>query len=325
MEGNVTETSWDYRFAQYLGRMWARLGYARHIEPKWIHHHELTIPLTQWPKALSGLRILHLSDLHAGKHLLPGYLERVLDDAKKIPVDLVVITGDFIHKGYRYVEWIAEKLRGLSAPLGVFGVLGNHDFSVRNALGIRRYPKLAGTLTQTLEQAGIQILRNRTQTLQFRNESFQLVGLDDLWSGECSPEQALQGVSGVSETPRIILAHNPLSWQKLGSIRCDLMLAGHTHGGQIRWFSGGRPFLRGQAKCYAAGLIAHPAFPIYVNTGIGHSFRFRFNVRPELPILNLVSELSPAISELPAISDSTSHVPEVSNISEASRISEANQ
>lgn len=282
----MIETSWDFRVAQYLGQTWARLTYARHIEPSWIRHHELSIPLENWSTGLHGLRVLHLSDLHAGKHLVPGYLEAVLEDAKTLSVDLIVITGDFVHKGYKYVDWIAERLQDLSAPLGVFGVLGNHDFSVRNALGIRRYPKLASTLAAQLEKAGVRILRNESITLKHNNESFTLVGLDDLWSGECLPEKAMQGLD---ELPRIVLAHNPLSWTKLGNHRCDLMLSGHTHGGQIQWSGGRRPFLSGKAKTYAAGLVDHHSFPIYVSTGIGHSFRFRFNVRPELPILTLLS------------------------------------
>jgi predicted MPP superfamily phosphohydrolase len=114
---------------------------------------------------------------------------------------------------------------------------------------------------------------------------FQVAGIDDLWSGECDPAAALRALC--RKSPRLVLAHNPLTVEHLGDERCDLMLSGHTHGGQVNWPGVGRLFIGKQARRLPAGLCHHAGTPVYVNKGVGYGWRFRFNVRPEVAIFTL--------------------------------------
>lgn len=280
-----TMSAWSRRLACFVGRTWARLHYARRIEPTWleVNYHRLELP--RWPAALDGLRVVHLTDLHCGRHLPLPYLEEVLARTLAEQPDLIALTGDYIHKGYRYVPVVARLLARLRAPLGVFAVLGNHDFSVRTSLGFRRHPGLHRAVADALTAAGIRVLRNQTVTLRHRDATFCVAGLDDLWSGNADPHAALAHTC--PHTPRLVLAHNPRTAELLAPHRCDLILAGHTHGGQIDWPGLGRFTLPRRARRYAAGLFQLPHGNLYVNKGVGYGWRIRFNTRPEIAVFSL--------------------------------------
>src|SRR5437667_10679608 len=126
------------RLARWIGRGWARLTYATRVEPHWLEVNRHDVPIADLPEPFHGLRIVQLCGLHCGRHVTPAYLEEAVDLALGQQGDVVVLTGDFIHKGFRHVERMARVLGRLASPHGVFAVLGNHDFSVRNALGWRR-------------------------------------------------------------------------------------------------------------------------------------------------------------------------------------------
>src|SRR5207302_7095535 len=130
------------RLARWIGRGWARVHYARHVEPTWLELNRHDVPIAGLPGAFGGLRVVQLSDFHCSRHVTQRYLEEAVELAQAQDPDLVVLTGDFIHKGFRYVHRVASVLGRLKASHGVFAVLGNHDFSVRNALGVRRYRDL---------------------------------------------------------------------------------------------------------------------------------------------------------------------------------------
>lgn len=270
--------------ARWLGRTWARLSYGRRVEPTWLESNEITLPIRDLPAPLHGLRIAHLTDFHGGEHLPPDYLAEVVDRTHSHEPDLIALTGDFVHKGYRHVLDVARALGRLHAPLGVYAVLGNHDFSVRNALGWRRYRGLHKAVADALTDHGIRVLRNESQVVQREGFLLQVAGIDDLWSGECDPISALRGLCG--QSPRVVLAHNPLSVDQLGEERCDLMLSGHTHGGQVNWPGVGRLFIGKKARRLPAGLCLHGDTPVYVNKGVGYGWRFRFGVRPEVAVFH---------------------------------------
>jgi predicted MPP superfamily phosphohydrolase len=278
-------TSRNISFARWIGRTWARLSYANQIEPTWLEHAEFPVSIKQLPDAFEGLRIAHLTDFHGGHHLPDNYLEEVIDRTLAAKPDLIALTGDYIHKGYGHVDSVAKSLGRLKAPLGTFAVLGNHDFSVRNALGLRRYPGLHQAIADALNNEGIRVLRNENVTLMREDSKLLLAGIDDLWSGECDPTNALKDIC--VKVPRLVLAHNPLTVDQMAGHRCDLMLSGHTHGGQINWPGKGRILLGRNSRRFAAGLYHHDQTHVYVNKGVGFGWRFRFNVRPEIALITL--------------------------------------
>jgi uncharacterized protein len=273
------------RAARSVGRTWARLSYGRRVEPTWLESNKIDLPVRDLPRPLHGLRIAHLTDFHGGEHLPPHYLAEVVERTLAHRPDLIALTGDFVHKGYRHVDDVARSLARLKAPLGVYAVLGNHDFSVRNALGWRRHRGLHQAVADALSARGIRVLRNESTVVRRSGVPFQVAGIDDLWSGECDPVGALKGLC--PDSPRLVLAHNPLTVDQLGDERCDLMLSGHTHGGQVNWPGLGRLFIGKKARRLPAGLCQHGATPVYVNKGVGYGWRFRFGVRPEVAIFHL--------------------------------------
>jgi hypothetical protein len=277
-------------WTRWLGRNWARWTYGRRIEPTWLELTQHVVPIAGLPGAFHGFRIVHLSDLHASHKLPHGYLHEAVELANSQQPDLVALTGDFIHKGYRHVNAVARLLAGLSAPAGVFAVLGNHDFSVRSALGLRRYRRLHLAIEEALTDHGITVLRNEFHEVRHGSGSLHVVGVDDLWSRRCDLEAALGAIP--RHLPRVVLAHNPRTIERLQGERCDLMLSGHTHGGQVNWPGLGRVFMSPRGRRFAAGMFQHSGSYLYVHRGVGFGLRFRFGVRPEVAVLELQSPRS---------------------------------
>jgi predicted MPP superfamily phosphohydrolase len=274
------------RWARWLGRSWARLTYAVRVEPTWLELNYLEIPVANLSAALDGFRIVQLSDFHCSRQVTPAFLGEAVDLAAAQRGDVIVLTGDFVHKGYRHVERVAEVLGRLRAPLGVYAVLGNHDYSVRNALGLRRYRRLYHVITAALTARGIRVLHNEAVTLLRGPAELNLAGVADLWSRVCDVDRALAGLG--TDLPCVLLAHNPCTVERLRpGQRCDLMLSGHTHGGQINLPRLGRVTLSRNGKRFAAGLYRHGNTHLYVHKGVGFGFRVRYGVRPEVAVLHL--------------------------------------
>jgi uncharacterized protein len=273
------------QWARWIGRNWARVSYGRKVEPTWLELNQLDVPVADLPEPFADFRIVQLSDFHCSRQVTPEYLAEAVELAQAQNADLAVLTGDFIHQGFRYIDGVADTLGRLSAPCGVYAVLGNHDFSVRNALGFRRYRHLHAAVGTALATRGIQVLRNQTVRLTRQDAVLNLTGVEDLWSRVCDLDQAFAGLC--SAIPRIVLAHNPRTIELLGNQRCDLMLSGHTHGGQINLPGVGRPTLSRHARRFAAGMYQHKNSYLYVNKGVGFGFRFRYGVRPEVAVLTL--------------------------------------
>jgi predicted MPP superfamily phosphohydrolase len=259
------------------------MHYGLRVEPTWLELNNCNIPIADLPAAFNGFRIAHLTDFHCSRHVTPSYVREAVDLAQVQAADVVVLTGDFIHHGFRYVERVAEALSRLSAPHGVYAVLGNHDYSIRNALGFRRHRHLHRAVERALGASGIKVLRNEAIPVSRQGAAIFLIGLDDLWSRTCDLDRAFAGLS--PDVPCITLAHNPRTIERLAGRRCDLMLSGHTHGGQVRFRKTGRPRSR---RRYTAGLYVHQNTHLYVNKGVGFgTLRFRYGVRPEVAILTL--------------------------------------
>lgn len=273
------------RMARFIGRNWARLGYAYHVEPTWLTVNRIELPIRGLPRAFAGLRVAQLSDFHFGPHIPPGYLEGTIERTAAEKPDVVALTGDYIDRGPNHVREAAKLFRHLKAPLGVFAVLGNHDFAVHTARGKRKHPELDRAVADALGSEGVTMLRNYGVRIERNGAALHVAGVDDLWSGASNLDAAFDGTC--PQMPRVLLAHNPQTVEQLGSHRADVILSGHTHGGQINWPGLGRLLLRNKARRWAAGLYTLPAGHLYVNTGVGFGWRFRFGVRPELAIFTL--------------------------------------
>ena len=108
------------RLARLVGRGWARLTYARHVEPTWLEVNKHDIPIAGLPDAFAGLRIVQMTDFHCSKHVTATYLQEAVDLTHQQNPDVIVLTGDFVHKGFAHIDTMAAVLGRLRAPLVVF-------------------------------------------------------------------------------------------------------------------------------------------------------------------------------------------------------------
>ena len=176
---------------------------------------------------LSGLsrplRVVQLSDLHYGNWIGRGTVRRWVNSAMEQQADLIVVTGDFLDSSvsYRPVSLLLSELKALSAPLGVYGVYGNHDWTSLNTQPVRaRFARQLGDI-------GIKLLNNKG--VQLRDDLF-LCGIDDWWFGNQDMPATLRGKTGGAT---IMLSHNPDFLPNVPE-GVGLTLCGHTHGGQVR-------------------------------------------------------------------------------------------
>jgi predicted MPP superfamily phosphohydrolase len=181
------------RWARWIGRNWARVSYGYQVEPTWLELNRFAVAIRDLPASFAGFRIVQLSDFHCSRQVTEAYLTEAVELAQAQDPDLVVLTGDFIHKGFKYIEPVAQTLGCLKSPQGTFAVLGNHDFSVRNALGFRRYRHLHRAVASALTARGIRVLHNEAVQLTRDADVLQLVGVEDLWSRVCDLDQAFAG------------------------------------------------------------------------------------------------------------------------------------
>lgn len=252
-------------------------AYAYFVEPTWLRVKRLTVPLSTLPLGLDGLRVVHLSDLHMGSEVPTWFLRKVVATVKQLAPDAIVLTGDFVHSCPEDAEELADMLQELHAPHGVFAVLGNHDYAV-NYPGDPGIPGAEEVIIATLERAGVTVLRNDESEIAAGRSRLQLYGVDELWSGRASVSP-LHVTSPT--TPRIVLCHNPDVVQFLPEQNSDLVLCGHTHGGQVRFPPFPALFTMTSDRRYWGGLHAQRNGWVFVSRGIGYTWRVRFAARPE--------------------------------------------
>jgi hypothetical protein len=193
---------------------------------------------------------------------------------------VIVITGDFVSSLESDEAQIIEtELTRLTAPLGVYGILGNHDWWNDRLVVIA-----------AAQRAGVRMLVNERQTLERAGEQLHLVGLDDYWQGRLNLAAAMDGLP--ADAPAILFEHEP-DYADLAAHdpRFMLQLSGHSHGGQVRLPFVGPVVLPRYAQRYPVGLQRAGELWVYTNRGIGVTgIPVRFNCRPEVTLLTLLAE-----------------------------------
>ncbi|HEY9282421.1 MAG TPA: metallophosphoesterase [Pyrinomonadaceae bacterium] len=240
-----------------------------------VERHE--VALKRLPRALDRLRVVQLSDIHNGPFTGPGQIERAVEEANRLDPDIVALTGDYVSHEREYAAPCAEILGRLRARCGVFAVLGNHDHWVDAPL-----------ITDLFSAEGIRVLVNEGMRFEHPERpgaSFWLAGVDDTMVGQEDLPLALAGSR--SDELKLLLAHNPLVLRRAAREGVDLVLAGHTHGGQVTWRSetsrSGRPRRR-----LLRGLGRQGDTQIYVSRGLGTVvLPVRYGCPPEVTLLEL--------------------------------------
>ena len=248
------------------------------IEPGWLVTRETRVPIARWPAELGLLRIAALADLHTGApHITVGKLREIVAAVNDLHPDLVVLLGDYVIHGvvgghFVAIESTAAVLRQLRAPLGVFAVLGNHDWWYDG-------PRT----TRALEAAGIRVLEDAAVAVAVRGRPLWIAGVGDARTRPADVRRALGAVPGGA--PLLVLTHNPDTFPRLPE-RVLLTLAGHT---QVNLPVLGRLIVPSQfGERYAIGHVHENGRDLFVSPGIGTSIiPVRFRVPPEISLLTV--------------------------------------
>jgi predicted MPP superfamily phosphohydrolase len=234
---------------------------------------EATIDLIGLPQAFDGLRVLLITDIHAGPFLKPEVLREAIGRLGTLDPDLILIGGDLVLARPIEIEHNAETFRSLTAPLGVFAVLGNHD----------HYTHEPERVIAQLEECGIQVLHNASTRIERDGQTLALAGVDDMLVGNPDLDRALAD----TEPPVILLCHHPDLLFEAARHGVALMLSGHTHAGQIRIPR--LPVLVRQSRYRLdEGRFRYRETELVVSRGIGAvGVPFRLACPPEAVLLTL--------------------------------------
>lgn len=282
------------------------------FEAQWLRVRQRDLKLPGLPEELVGLKLLHVSDLHAGA---PGPASRAIakfvDRVQEIRPDLVLFTGDMTDKQKDLTPWL-RLLGEVEAPLGKFAVLGNHDHGLRKTvlqdvarrltghagdtgklqIASRSLAATVNTCRRLFGAAGIHLLENECARLDVAGVGIQLCGVDDFHYGFADiPQMSAQLDDSVRL--RILLSHSPDVVDIIPNGDYQLVLAGHTHGGQIclPHPTRGKILLSRSGSRYGNGLYRLPNLTLHVSPGVGTTLLpFRLLSRPEITLLTLSSQ-----------------------------------
>lgn len=264
------------------------------LEPASLTVRRASLKVPGWRAEHAGMRVALLTDLHVGApHMGLERLRRVVERTNAEAPDVVLITGDFVIGGpkdkggerggvaggtFVEPEPIAGELKHLRAPLGVYAVLGNHDWWFDGE-----------RLTRALEGAGLRVLENGAARVESGGRALWLAGVADLWTRKPDVEGALREVP--AGEPVILFTHNPDIFPGVPA-RVTLTVAGHTHGGQVNLPLFGRTVVPSRfGQRYAYGHVVEGGRHLYVGGGVGTSIiPVRFRVPPEVVVLSLEVE-----------------------------------
>jgi len=256
------------------------------------------VPVANLPPELDGLRIAQLSDIHIGDYMPPREIARAVDMANELRPDISFVTGDFVSSEGDPLDVCITELSRLRAPLGVWGCNGNHEI----------YAGVEDEAERLFREKGMRLLRASSTVVEHNGGRFNLLGVDyqrdHMVSGEhIGPMLAEIEHLILRDMPNVLLSHNPNSFHRAAELGIELSLAGHTHGGQVKFeivdhsISPARlisPFVAGlyhlpmSSYAGAAARNGLQKAALYVNRGLGTlGFPVRIGVPPEITLLTL--------------------------------------
>lgn len=236
----------------------------------------IKIFLKKLPKGLDGFRIVQLSDIHHSPFTSGEFIRQIVKRANDLKPDMFVLTGDYVSHEAEYIAPVAKILGKLRSEYGIYACLGNHDHWTN-----------AGLVTTEFRRNGIKMLINEGFRFSAKNESFWLCGVDDFGEGLSDIRKSLRG-SG-SDEMKLLLAHNPAIMRRAAYWNIDLVLSGHTHGGQVKLRERReRVLFPNRRRKFSSGLHYRHDTQIYITRGIGTVVvPMRYQCPPEISVLEL--------------------------------------
>ncbi len=258
--------------------------YAGEISRHEVSVQRITVTLPRLPEAFRGLTIAQLSDFHYAEYTEAYFIKQVIERVNLLKPDVVVFTGDYITTGFwpekdmlRFTGECAEILNHVHCPIR-YAVLGNHDCVVK---------LYCESMRDALEAHNIPVVENRSFPLERDGARLWFAGTGDAVLGRIHLDQAVPAAA--ADEPVILLVHEPdVLPEVVRHNNVDLMLSGHTHGGQVRIPFLPPMFLPSLGQHYIEGLYRLGPTQLYVNRGIGTvNLPFRFNCPPEITLITL--------------------------------------
>ena len=315
MQTSISQKLWDLWCVLSIIGIWPRF-----IEPSLIKTTLLKISLSNLPDELKNLKILQFSDLHFHPNLSKSFTTKLCRKVSDLKPDLIVFTGDILcYSVLKDKEQLKRLLNSFYAPYGCYAVLGNHDYQESVSInpqgdydvvkrptssiakGFKRLfspfeitkkvterarsVELHTELIELLEQTPFQLLHNQTKIIKIKNTFLNICGVGEHILDRCHPEIAYQKYE--THFPGIILAHNPDCLPKLSNYPGDVILCGHTHGGQVNLPWMWKSFTLLEDFRFKRGLHRVKDKWVYVNRGVGGTIPFRWFSLPELLFLIL--------------------------------------
>jgi uncharacterized protein len=296
----------------------------RFIEPHLLATSLVPISIKKLPASFNGFRILQFSDLHWDIHFSKVLLWQIKRKIKALKPDMIVFTGDLITRSkIENKETLQQFLSSFKAPAGCFAILGNHDYAqyvclnkngdydidrsnpeanivkgfrrlftpivlTRKVTDDARSIKMHQELAQLFKETGFNLLTNETVQISSKGDQLNLCGVEEYTTGRLNPEKAFANYK--KDLPGIILTHNPDSVTILQDYPGDLILSGHTHGGEINLPYMWKKFCIMENPSLKKGLKRWKDKQIYINRGITSIMKFRWFAMPELTLFSLKDE-----------------------------------
>lgn len=253
----------------------ATSAYAGLIEPRSYLVRETEVFIRELPEAFEGFRIAQVTDVHHSRIVGIEEVRRVVETTMNAKPDLIALTGDYTTSYRRFIEPCAESLGALSAPEGVWAVLGNHDHYADPQLTVR-----------SLKRHGINVLENANTRIERGSDALQVAGIGDWSWNRVDWARSLYGID--KRRPTVMLSHQPVVIDLPEVSGISLILSGHTHGGQVSLPFIGPPLRFARDFRYVRGLYEKNGTQLYVSPGTGViGLPLRFGVRPEISVLKL--------------------------------------
>jgi len=316
------------RLSEWFWEVWCIISvigiWPRFIEPRFLKVKKLDLPIAGLPKELAGMKIVHLSDLHWNASFPQMLIKKVVKQIKQWKPDFIFFTGDWICKAHlEDADRLQQVLSSLKAQWGCFSVLGNHDYSsfvtlnsegdyaiessqhstaISKGFGRLFYPvrpsgkvdkqvqkvRPHSELSKMLEKTPFRILMNTTHLVPYKNTFVNISGLEEYMTGRLDPKKTFENFD--HNYSGILLCHNPDGIPKVESYPGQLILSGHTHGGQMNIPGFWQRFTPMENPEFKHGLIKRGLKWIYINRGLGSVMSFRWFARPELTLITLKEE-----------------------------------
>ena len=262
------------------------------LEAGWLNISKIKLPFRGIQRQ-EKIKLLHLSDLHLSKSFPIEKIEEALRKGFAESPDACFITGDFVTDipNEQELKGLGKLLSIFASKIPTYACLGNHDGGSWSSANGGLATSIE--IKKILNKAGVRLLVNERVSAGIKGVPIQIAGVGDFWSDDCKPKKCLIHRSqNPPREPVILLCHNPDAKEILKPYFWDLMLAGHTHGGQfVVPFTNYAPFAPVSDKSMVQGLHRlDQNRQIHITRGVGNLYGFRLNCRPEINLIELVSK-----------------------------------